>query len=236
MKANSPEPSRPILTIGITGGIASGKSYVCHQLAEAGHAVFYCDDEARQIIARDTAVRRELTALVGPGLYDREGRLVKQVLRDWLCRGDEYARQVNRIVHPRVAEAFRRREEQLTQALEAQALEATDDNRTGGDERISALAARMKHAADRQPPVVSIAELIALPVGHVLFMECALLFESGFDRLVDRSLLVHVSEATQVKRLLQRNGLTEPQAREWLKLQLSERERLARADAILPND
>lgn len=40
------------LRIGITGGIGSGKSYVCHQLEQAGHRIFYCDDEAKRIIGR----------------------------------------------------------------------------------------------------------------------------------------------------------------------------------------
>ena len=33
-------PASPLLLIGITGGIASGKSYVCAQLEQAGHTVF----------------------------------------------------------------------------------------------------------------------------------------------------------------------------------------------------
>ena len=49
----------PVVPIGITGGIASGKSYVCSQLEAAGHSVFYCDAEAKRIIRTEPAVRRE---------------------------------------------------------------------------------------------------------------------------------------------------------------------------------
>lgn len=208
----------PIVKIGITGGIASGKSYVCHQLEAAGHRVFYCDDEARRIIATDPVVRSELTSLVGPSLYDAEGQLVKPVLADWLCRGNEAAAQVNAIVHPRVAAAF-----------EQCALQMSQDSEVHSEAQPFALLSSLPHE-------VTIARLCALPIGRVLFMECALLFESGFDRLVDCSVLVHVSEATQIRRLMQRNHISEAKAHEWLALQLTEAERVARADIILPNE
>ena len=61
MKPTSNNTIRPIL-IGITGGIGSGKSYICHQLEQTGHHVFYCDDVAKQIIRTQADVKRELTA------------------------------------------------------------------------------------------------------------------------------------------------------------------------------
>ena len=103
----------PVMLVGITGGIGSGKSYVCRQLEAAGHPVFYCDDEAKRIIRTDAAVRRELSAVVGSEVYDAGGRLVKSVLAAWLCRGRDYAARVDAIVHPRVAAAFRERAENM---------------------------------------------------------------------------------------------------------------------------
>lgn len=46
-----PAPPQGICCIGITGGIGSGKSYICAQLEAAGHQVFYCDDEAKKLSA-----------------------------------------------------------------------------------------------------------------------------------------------------------------------------------------
>ena len=77
MKPTSNNTIRPIL-IGITGGIGSGKSYICHQLEQTGHHVFYCDDVAKQIIRTQADVKRELTALVGLDVYDAAGQLVKE--------------------------------------------------------------------------------------------------------------------------------------------------------------
>ena len=67
-------------------------------------------------------------------------------------------------------------------------------------------------------------------------MECALLFESGFDTLVDQSVLIHVSASTQLTRLMQRDNISEAKAREWMALQLPEEEKMRRATFILSND
>lgn len=223
-------PESPLLLIGITGGIASGKSYVCAQLEQAGHTVFYCDSEAKRIIRTDPEVRRQLSRLVGSDLYDAQGQLVKSKLAAWLCKGKAHAAQVDAIVHPRVAEAFARRASELSADWE------------GG------LPAR-QHDAGRKPALPealfppfphkqldSVQQLICLPPQRVLFMECALLFESGFDRLVDCSLLIHVSASTQLQRLMARDHISESKAYEWMALQLSEEQKLERADYVLDND
>lgn len=202
-----------ILSIGITGGIASGKSYVCSRLEAAGHRIFYCDDEAKRIIRTDPEVMAALRRIVGSEVYDEGGQLVKRVLAAWLCRGRSYAAQVDAVVHPRVAEAFR--------------------------ETVRAQAGRVGESTEMLPELpreVTAEQLAALPPRRVIFMECALLFESGFDRLVDRSVLVHVSAATQEARLMARDGISREAARDWIALQLSEAEKLRRADAVLDND
>ena len=66
--------------IALTGGIGSGKSYVCQTIARTGAPIFYADDEAKRIIRTDPQVRAALIALVGPETYDAEGRLVKSTL------------------------------------------------------------------------------------------------------------------------------------------------------------
>lgn len=91
---------------GITGGIGSGKSFVCRFIEQAGFPVFYCDDEAKRIIRTDPAVARLLKDTVGNDVYDGDGRLQKAVLAAFICRGAEYAKKIDNIVHPRVREAF----------------------------------------------------------------------------------------------------------------------------------
>jgi len=205
-----------LLRIAITGGIASGKSYICKQLAEAGHTIFYCDSEAKHIIRTHTDVRRELTGIVGKELYDCHGTLAKAVLAAWLCRGKEYSSQVDAVVHPRVAAAFMQKAGEMETEAEAAGMPPVSFpllNRT-----------------------LSIGDLMSLPHHQTLFMECALLFEAGFDALANRSVLVHVNHDTQLCRLMQRDHIDIKKAREWTALQMSEEEKLRLADHILPND
>lgn len=241
-------PASPLLLIGITGGIASGKSYVCAQLEQAGHTVFYCDSEAKRIIRTDPEVRRQLSQLVGSDLYDAQGQLVKSKLAAWLCKGKAHAAQVDAIVHPRVAEAFARRASELSADWESGLPACHWEGGLPARHKEYGLPAR-QHDAGRKPALPealfppfphkqldSVQQLICLPPQRVLFMECALLFESGFDRLVDCSLLIHVSASTQLQRLMTRDHISESKAHEWMALQLSEEQKLERADYVLDND
>lgn len=69
-----------------------------------------------------------------------------------------------------------------------------------------------------------------------IFMECALLFESGFDNHVDESILVTASEDVRIRRVVERDGITPDRARSIMALQMSESEKAHRATYILHND
>lgn len=222
---NYPAPPEGICCIGITGGIGSGKSYICAQLEAAGHQVFYCDDEAKRIIRNNPAVRQELTEIVGPALYDQEGRLVKSVLAAYLCQGRSHAQRIDKVVHPRVAQAFAERAQALAAEV-AQKSMPTD----------ICLSHPFDTALAGQPVAIDIEMLQQLPASHTLFMECALLFEAAFDRLVHQSVLVHVSAETQTARLMMRDGISRAKAEEWINLQMSEAEKMAQADAFICNE
>lgn len=90
--------------IGITGGIGSGKSYVCRIIEQHKIPIFYTDIEAKLEMAENRQIHRELRALIGNDVIDAEGRIVKAVIADYICRSNEYAERVNAIVHPRVRE------------------------------------------------------------------------------------------------------------------------------------
>ena len=72
--------------------------------------------------------------------------------------------------------------------------------------------------------------------GAYCMFEVAILFESGMDQLVDRSLVVDVPEALQLQRLQQRDGIDLALARQMLASQLGRAERSARATDLLRND
>lgn len=96
------------VVIGVTGGIGSGKTYVCRLLEQLGIPVFYTDDEAKLEMRDNTRIHRDLIALLGPEAVSADGRPVKAVLADYICRGPEYAHHINNIVHPRVRARMQR--------------------------------------------------------------------------------------------------------------------------------
>ena len=93
-------------TIGITGGIGSGKSYVSNLLRmNFDIPVYDCDAEAKRLTSSDEKIRRKLIQLVGPEVFDGQ-ELVRKRLADYLFSDPEHASRVNAIIHPAVLEDF----------------------------------------------------------------------------------------------------------------------------------
>ena len=96
------------MKIAITGGIGSGKSFVCRELKGMGIEVYDCDAGAKRLMRTDAGLRSELLSLVGNGVYDAEGVLQKKVLALYILESEEHKQRVNDIVHPAVARDFER--------------------------------------------------------------------------------------------------------------------------------
>ena len=98
------------MKIGITGGIGSGKSYVCRLLEERGYAVYDCDSAAKRLIRTSPYIRRRLTSLIGPETYkvDESGEYIlnKKAVAEFLLMSEENTRAIDRIVHPAVFRDF----------------------------------------------------------------------------------------------------------------------------------
>lgn len=94
------------MKIGITGGIGSGKSYVCHYVAKRGLEVYDCDRAAKRLILTSPDIRSRLTALVGPDTYQQDGLLNKAAVARFLLASEENAKAVDDIVHPAVFRDF----------------------------------------------------------------------------------------------------------------------------------
>ena len=80
-------------------------------------------------------------------------------------------------------------------------------------------------------------QLAALAAGGaaVAVVEAALLFEAGWDALVQEVWVTDAPEDAVIRRLRQRNGMSEAEARQRLSAQMSRRQRLDRADAVIDN-
>lgn len=68
------------------------------------------------------------------------------------------------------------------------------------------------------------------------WMECAILFESGFDRLVDKVVCVEAPLELRIQRVMQRDSISRSQALEWINKQLPQEELKSRADICIIND
>ena len=93
------------MKIGITGGIGSGKSYVCRQLQRYGIEVYDCDAAAKRLIRTSPIIYKGLTDLIGPEVYI-DGQLNKSVVAQFLLQNEDNARAIDAIVHPSVFRDF----------------------------------------------------------------------------------------------------------------------------------
>jgi dephospho-CoA kinase len=95
-----------VQTIGITGGIGSGKSTVCRIFHAMGIPVYTADDRAKYLTNTLPVIREEITELLGNKAYTTEGydrKYVASIVFD----DPSLLAAINKIIHPRVAEDFK---------------------------------------------------------------------------------------------------------------------------------
>lgn len=176
-----------MISIAITGGIGSGKSYVSNLLEERGIPIYNADNESKRLTVCDVVIRRGLVALVGEQVYFDDGTLNKSLLAAYLFASSEHATQVNAIIHPRVKADFRRWLEEHTDC-------------------------------------------------EIVGLESAILYESGFDDVVDAVVAVYAPESLRLERAMKRDGATEAQIRARMSAQMNEEEKRNKADYVVLND
>ena len=91
--------------IGLTGGIASGKSAVARLLVARGAAVIDADKLAREVVAPGQPALAELVARFGAAILTADGQLDRKRLAQIAFSDEQARRDLNRITHPRIAAA-----------------------------------------------------------------------------------------------------------------------------------
>ena len=71
-----------MLTIGLTGGICSGKSTVAKYFAKLGIEIIDADLIAREIVIPKTSTYKKIVAHFGEKILDKKGELNRKQLRD----------------------------------------------------------------------------------------------------------------------------------------------------------
>jgi dephospho-CoA kinase len=168
-----------MLRLGLTGGIASGKSAVAAMLREMGFAVLDADSLAHKLIEPGQAAYAEVIREFGPSITDAAGRIDRTKHGAIVIADRAKLDRLNAIVHPRVAEVI---------------LSQFEVWRRSG-------------------------------IGDAVFVEAALLVESGIHQKLDGLVVVWCTPEQQVERLLAR-GLSETEARRRIAAQLPVEEKL----------
>ena len=89
------------MTIGLTGGIGSGKSTIARELAQRGFAVYDCDCEAKRIIETDKSVQSAIIDLLGEAAFV-EGKYNTAYVAQRVFAEPELLQRLNAIIHPAV--------------------------------------------------------------------------------------------------------------------------------------
>ena len=93
------------LRIGLTGGIASGKTTVANFFAGLGVPVIDTDVIAREVVAKGAPALAQIRADFGDEVFDDDGLLDRTAMRKLVFSDDSKRRQLEGILHPRVREA-----------------------------------------------------------------------------------------------------------------------------------
>lgn len=98
------------MILGITGGIATGKSSVARMFQRLGAILVSADDLAREVVLPGAPALSKLVDRFGPGILLPDGQLDRKALGELIFADDQARAALNRIMHPAIAE---RAEERL---------------------------------------------------------------------------------------------------------------------------
>ncbi|MCH5228718.1 MAG: dephospho-CoA kinase [Muribaculaceae bacterium] len=97
------------ITIGITGGIGTGKSVVSRVLRCNGFKVYDCDSEAKRLMRDDAHIKQTLIDHFGKDIYLENGMINKSALASIIFQNEKELLFVNKIVHAAVREDIERK-------------------------------------------------------------------------------------------------------------------------------
>ncbi|MBE6299837.1 MAG: dephospho-CoA kinase [Bacteroidales bacterium] len=171
-------------TIGITGGIGSGKSVVSAILKILNYPVYDSDSQAKQLMVTSPIIKKELKTLIGDNVYI--GDIInKPLLSSYIFTSEENRERVNSIVHPQV--------------------------------RIHFTEWKQKQTSD------------------IVFIESAILFESGLNNDVDEVWCVCADKDVRIERVMMRNSISKQEVLARINSQMSDDEVIAKSDCIIDN-
>lgn len=101
------------LLVGLTGGIACGKSHANRVFGELGAYVIDADALAHELIHREFEAYHEILAAFGPEVLDSSGEIDRKKLGVIVFSDPQARKRLNAILHPRIIEEENRRSTEL---------------------------------------------------------------------------------------------------------------------------
>ncbi len=101
MKQNKPK------VVGITGGIATGKSTVSKIIKNLGYEVIDADIISREVVEKGKPAYRELIAYFGDVILDEYGNIDRKELGNLIFNNEEKRKKLNSITHPYIMKAIK---------------------------------------------------------------------------------------------------------------------------------
>lgn len=175
--------------VGLTGGIASGKSTVSRLLGQVGFPIIDADLVAHRLQQPGQPGFERLVERFGRSIVTMDGSLDRQRLGQCVFNNQDARNQLNQVMQPLIRETIMG---QLTGFTKA-----------------------------------------AVPV---VILDVPLLFEQGYDEDCDLVVVVTVDKATQLSRLVKRDGLSQAAAQARVAAQMPLNKKVARADIVIDNN
>ncbi len=127
------------MVLGVTGGIAAGKSAVTEVFRRLGAAVVSADEIAREVVRPGSPVLDELVQIFGPGILCGDGTLDRTAMASRVFADPEARRNLNRIIHPAIAALAGERLRALAAKVPLVLYEAPLLYEVGAEERVDAV-------------------------------------------------------------------------------------------------
>lgn len=172
--------------VGLTGGIATGKSLVSKYLTTQGIPVIDADQVTREVQARGTAGLAAITAVFGPTILTENGDLNRQQLGELVFNDSTQLKLLVRTIDP-----FIRAE----------------------------ITNQIKNYQDKQ----------------LVILDAPMLFEQGYQTMVDQIMVVYCNPEQQLRRLCQRDQLSIGEATKRIASQWPLSVKQSLADEIINN-
>jgi dephospho-CoA kinase len=106
------------LRVGLTGGIASGKSTVADMFAELGVAVIDTDIIAREVVVPGQPALEEIRQAFGESMIEDDGTLDRNAMRRLVFRDPDARRRLEAILHPRIQQETKRQSDEACGAYQ----------------------------------------------------------------------------------------------------------------------